>query len=104
MTVLCTFLESSLNFLLNNLKKTLQNLVQSGRKAVSKLNCQKYNITEQSGRKSSVKPTWSEKMTILITFLESSLNFLHNNLKNTTKFGTVREKSGVKVRTARNTI
>jgi len=31
-----TFLKSSLNFLSNNLKKTLQNLVQSGRKAVSK--------------------------------------------------------------------
>jgi len=36
MTVLSTFLESSLNFLSNNLKKALQNLVQSGRKAVSK--------------------------------------------------------------------
>jgi len=31
-----TFLESSLDFLFNNLKKTLQDLVQSGRKAVSK--------------------------------------------------------------------
>jgi len=37
MTVLSTFLEFSLNFLLNNVKKSLQNLVQSGRKAVSKL-------------------------------------------------------------------
>jgi len=36
MTVLSTFLESSLNFLSDNLKKTLQNFVQSGRKAVSK--------------------------------------------------------------------
>jgi len=35
-TVLSTFLESSLNFLSNNLKKTLENLVQSVRKAVSK--------------------------------------------------------------------
>jgi len=43
-----------------------------------------------------VKPTWSKKMTVLSTFLEFSLNFLSNNLKNTTKFGTVREKSGVK--------
>jgi len=31
MIVLSTFLESSLNFLFNNLKKSLQNLVQSGR-------------------------------------------------------------------------
>jgi len=37
MTVLITFLESSLNFLSNNLKIILKNLVQSGRKAVSKL-------------------------------------------------------------------
>jgi len=44
-----------------------------------------------------VKPSWSEKMTVLRTFLESSLNFLSNNLKNTPKFGTVSEKSGVKV-------
>jgi len=36
MTVLSTFLETSLNFLSNNLKKTLQNLVQSERKVVSK--------------------------------------------------------------------
>jgi len=36
MTVLSTFLESSLNFLSNNLEKTLQILVQSGRKVVSK--------------------------------------------------------------------
>jgi len=36
MTVLSTFLKSSLNFLSNNMKKTLQNLVQAGRKAASK--------------------------------------------------------------------
>jgi len=47
--------------------------------------------------KSPVKPTSSEKMTVLSKFLESSLNFLANNLRNTTKFGTVREKSGVKI-------
>jgi len=35
MIVLSTFLISSLNFLSNNLRKTLQNLVQSVRKAVS---------------------------------------------------------------------
>jgi len=43
-------------------------------------------------------------MTVLSTFLESSLNFLFNNIKNTTKVGTVREKSGVKVCTAKNTV
>jgi len=36
MAVLSTFLESSLNFLFDNLKKTLHNLVQSGRKTVLK--------------------------------------------------------------------
>jgi len=43
-------------------------------------------------------------MTGLGTFLESSLNFLPNNLKNTTKFRIVREKSGVKIRAVRNTV
>jgi len=43
-------------------------------------------------------------MTVLSTFLESSLNFLSNNLRNTTKFGTVMEKSSVKVWIARNTV
>jgi len=36
MNVLSTFSGSSLNFLFNNIKKILQNLVQSVRKAVSK--------------------------------------------------------------------
>jgi len=54
-------------------------------------------LKEQSGTKSPVKPTWSEKMSVLSTFLESSLKFLFNNLKNTSKVGTVRQKSGVKV-------
>jgi len=49
------------------------------------------------GIKLPVKPTWSEKMTVLSTFLESSLNFLSNDIKKTTRFGTGREKSGVKV-------
>jgi len=35
MTVFNTFLKSSSNFLFNNLKKKVQNLVQSERKAVS---------------------------------------------------------------------
>jgi len=51
----------------------------------------------QSGAKSLVKPTGRKKMTILSTFLEFSINFLSNNLKNKRKFGTVRKKSGVKV-------
>jgi len=44
-----------------------------------------------------LKNTWSKKISVLGTFSESTLNFLSNNLKNTAKFGTVREKSGVKV-------
>jgi len=41
----------------------------------------KHDLNRQSGMKLPVKPTCSEKMTVLITFLESSLNFLSNNLK-----------------------
>jgi len=33
--------------------------------------------------KSTVKPTWNEKMSVLSTFLEYSLNFLSNKLKKT---------------------
>jgi len=39
----------------------------------------------------------SEKMTVLNTFLESSLNFLSNDIKNTFKSSTVREKSSIKI-------
>jgi len=61
------------------------------------LNCQKHSLKGQSGTTSTVKPTCSEKITVLSTFLVFLLNFLSKNLKNTTKFGTVREKSGVKI-------
>jgi len=62
------------------------------------LNCQKYSLRRQSETKSLVKPIFREKMTVLSTFLISSLNLLSNNLKkNTAKFGTVRKKSGVKI-------
>jgi len=77
MTVLSTFLESSLNYLFNTLKRTLQNLVQSGRKAVLKF---KLLETKFEKTKLPIKPTWSEKMTVLSTFLESSLKILSNNL------------------------
>jgi len=45
------------------------------------LNCQKDSFQGQSGTKSPVKPTWSTKMTVFSTFLESSLNFLSNDIK-----------------------
>jgi len=61
------------------------------------LNFQKHSLKRQSGRKFTVNPTWSEKMTVLSTFLKFSLNFLFNNLKNTKNIGTVKEKSDVKV-------
>jgi len=38
-----------------------------------------------------------EKMRVLDTFLESSLNFLSNDIKNTTESSKVREKTAVKV-------
>jgi len=40
------------------------------------LNCHKHSWKGQSGTKKPVKPTWSEKMTVFNTFLESSLNYL----------------------------
>jgi len=51
-------------------KKTIQNLVQSGKEAVSK-----FDLPE--GRY-PVKLTKSEKITVLSTFLEYSLNLLSN--------------------------
>jgi len=97
MTVLSTFLESSLNFLSNNLKKHYKIWYSRGEKWCQSLNCQKHNLRGHSGAKSPIKHTWSEKMTVSSTFLESSLNFLSNEIKNIKKLSTVREKSGVKV-------
>jgi len=54
-------------------------------------------LKEQSQTKSPVKPTWSKKMTVLTKFLEFPLNVLYNNVKNTSEFSTVRQKSGIKV-------
>jgi len=106
-TVLSTFLKSSLNSLSSNLKKHYKIWYSQGEKRCQSLYCQKYSLKcqkhrlkGQSGTKSLVKPTCMEKMTVLSTFFESSLNFLSNILekhKSITKFGTVREKSGVKV-------
>jgi len=62
----------------------------------SSVNCQKYSLEGQLGRKSPVEPTWSEKITVLSTFLEFSLIILFYNLKKSSKFSTVREKSSVK--------
>jgi len=77
MNVLSTFLKSSLNFLSHNLKKHYEIILQSGGKAVSK-----FELSErQSETQLPVKPTWSVKMTVLSTFLESSLNFLSNDLQ-----------------------
>jgi len=81
MTVLSTFLESSLNFLSNNIEKHYKIWYSQGENWCQNLNCQKHSLKGQSGTKSPVKLTWSEKITILNTFLESSLNFLSNNMK-----------------------
>jgi len=61
------------------------------------LKCQKYSLKRESGTKSPVKLTWSKKMNVLSTFLESSLILRSNNLKNTVKLCIVSEKSVVKV-------
>jgi len=95
MFVLSKFLKFSLNFLFDNLKKYCKIGYSQGEKRCPTLNCQKHSLKEPTGKKSPVKPTWSEKMVVLSIFLECLLNFLSNNIKNTTKFGTVREKSGV---------
>jgi len=88
-TGLSTILEPLLNFLSNNLKKHYKIWYSQGKKRCQNLNYQKHSFKEQSGTKSPVKPTWSEKMTVLSTFLDFSFNLLFNNLKKTKKFGTV---------------
>jgi len=96
-TVFGTFLKFSLSFLSNNLKKHYRIWYSQGKKLCQSVNCQKHSLKGQSGTKLPVKPTWSEKMTAFGTFLESSLNFLSNNLKTTIEFGTDNEKIRVKV-------
>jgi len=81
MTVLSTFLESSLNFPSNNMKKHHKIEYSQEEKQCQSLNCQKPSLKGQSVTKSRVKPTWSDKMTVLSTFSESSLNFPSNNLE-----------------------
>jgi len=78
---LSTFLESLLNFLSNHLKKHYKIWYSQVEKQCKNFNCQKHSLKWQSGTKSLVKLTWGEKMTVLSTFLEFSLNFLSNNLK-----------------------
>jgi len=80
-TILGTFLESSLNFLSNNIKKYYKIGYSQGEKLYQCLSYQKDSSKRQPGTKSPVKPIWSEKITIVSTFLESSLNFLSNNIK-----------------------
>jgi len=64
---------------------------------VSRFELPETQFKGQSDAKSSLKSTCSEEITVLSTFLKPSLNFRSNYLKKTTKFGTVREKSGVKI-------
>jgi len=97
MTVLSTFLECSLNFLSNNVKKHYKSWYGYEGKWYQSLNCQKHSMKGQLGTKSPVTSSWSEKIAILSTFLESLLNFLSNDIKNTRKLSTVREKNSVKL-------
>jgi len=78
---LSTFLESSLKFLSNNLKKFYKIWYSQREKRGQSLNCQKHSLKRQSGTKLPVKPTWSDRIMFLSRFLESSLNFLSNNLE-----------------------
>jgi len=95
--VLSTFLEFSLNFLCNSLRNTTKFGTVRAEKRCQNLNFQKHSVKGQSETKFPVKPTWSEKMPVLSTLLEFSLNVLSNKLRNSTSFGTVREKKDVKV-------
>jgi len=81
MTVLSTFLESSIYVLSNNLKKHYKIWYSQWQKRCKNLNCQKHSLEGKSGTKQPVKPNWSEKIIVLITFLKFLLNFLSNNLK-----------------------
>jgi len=96
-TVLTTFLESSLNFLSNNPEKHYKIWYRREEKRYQSLNCQKHSLKEQSGTKSLVKPLRVRKKIVLTTFLESFLNFLSNNPENITQFSTDRKKSGITV-------
>jgi len=70
-----------IKFPIPTLEKTVKNLVQPGRKAVSKFELPEIHFERTVRDKSRVEPTWSQKITILSKFLESSLNLLFNNLK-----------------------
>jgi len=67
-TVLSTFLESSLNFLSNNLKKHYKTGYSQAEKRYQNMNCQKDSLRRQPGIKLPVKPTWSKKITVLHIF------------------------------------
>jgi len=96
MTVLSTFLESSLNVLSNNLKKHYKIWYSQEEKRGQSLTCQKHSLKGQSGTKLPVKPTCSKKMTVLSTFLESLINFLSTNLNKHNKVWYSQKKSDVK--------
>jgi len=54
------------------------------RKAVSKFELTKIQFDRTVNCQSLVKPTWNEKIMVLSTFLESSLNLPSNIQTNTT--------------------
>jgi len=62
-------------------KKYYKIWFSQGTKLCQSLSCQNHSSKRHLGTKLPVKPTWSEKMTVLSTFLETSCNFLFNNLK-----------------------
>jgi len=64
MTVLSTFLESSSNFLSNNLEKHYKIWYSQEKKWFESFNCQNHSLKGQPETKLLVKPTWSEKMTV----------------------------------------
>jgi len=81
MAVLSTFLEFTLNFLSIKLEKQYKIWNSPEEKRCQNLNFEKHSLKVQSGTNSPVKPTWSEKMAVLSTFLKPSLNFLFDDIK-----------------------
>jgi len=84
-TVLSTVFESPLNYLYNDIKNHYNIQYSKGEKWCKSLICKKDNLKVMD--KIDCKTHLSKKITVLSTFLESSLNLLFNDVKNITIFG-----------------
>jgi len=104
MTVLNIFLGPLLNSLFNNLKKTLQNLEQQGRKTVSKFELSETQFEKTARNEIACKTHLEWENDCYKHILGSLLNFLFNNLNKHYKIWNSKGENGVKVWSARNTV